>query len=83
MATAMDCIPPGSFVHGILQARTVEWVAISFSRESSLFRDQPVSPALQADSLLSKPSGKPIILFNPQQHHEQAAEAPNLTSASQ
>ena len=30
----MDCIPPGSSVHGILQARTLEWVAISFSRGS-------------------------------------------------
>ena len=28
---SMDCSPPGSFVHGILQARTLEWVAISFS----------------------------------------------------
>jgi len=28
----MDCSPPGSSVHGILQARTVEWVAIPFSR---------------------------------------------------
>ena len=27
----MDCSPPGSCVHGILQARTLEWVAISFS----------------------------------------------------
>ena len=31
----MDCSPPGSSVHGILQARILEWVAISFSRESS------------------------------------------------
>ena len=30
----MDCSPPGSSVHGILQARTLEWVAISFSRGS-------------------------------------------------
>ena len=30
-----DCSPPGSFVHGILQARILEWVAISFSRGSS------------------------------------------------
>ena len=29
----MDCSPPGSSVHGILQARTLEWVAISSSRE--------------------------------------------------
>ena len=28
----MDCSPPGSSVHGILQARVLEWVAISFSR---------------------------------------------------
>ena len=31
----MDCGLPGSFVHGILQARMLEWVAISFSRRSS------------------------------------------------
>ena len=31
----MDCSPPGSSVHGILRARTLEWVAISFSRGSS------------------------------------------------
>ena len=31
----MDCSPPGSSVHGILQARILEWVAISFSRETS------------------------------------------------
>ena len=31
----MDCSPPGSSVHGILQARILEWVAISFSMVSS------------------------------------------------
>ena len=36
----MDCSPPGSSVHGIFQARTPEWVAISFSRGSSWTRDQ-------------------------------------------
>ena len=30
----MDCSPPGSFVYGISQARTLEWVAISFSKGS-------------------------------------------------
>ena len=35
----MDCSPPGSSVHGILQARMLEWVAISFSRRSSQPRD--------------------------------------------
>ena len=33
--TPMICSPPGSSVHGILQAKVVEWVAISFSRGSS------------------------------------------------
>ena len=36
----MDWSLPGSSVHGILQARTVEWVAVPFSRGSSQFRDQ-------------------------------------------
>ena len=35
----MDCSPPGSSVHGILQARILEWVAISFSRGSSQTTD--------------------------------------------
>ena len=35
----MDCSPPGSSVHGILQARILEWVAISFSGGSSQSRD--------------------------------------------
>ena len=36
----MDGSPPGSSVHGISQARRLEWVAISFSRGSSSPRDQ-------------------------------------------
>ena len=36
----MDYSPPGASVHGISQARILEWVVISFSRGSSLPRDQ-------------------------------------------
>ena len=36
---SMDCSPPGSSVHGILQGRILEWVAIPFSRGSSQPRD--------------------------------------------
>ena len=36
----VDCSPPGSSLHGILQARILEWVAISFSRGSSQPRDR-------------------------------------------
>ena len=35
----MDCSPPDSSVHGISKARILEWVAISYSRGSSLTRD--------------------------------------------
>ena len=50
----MDCSPPGPSVHGISQARRLEWVAISFSRGSSqpgIEFTSPESPALQMDSL--------------------------------
>ena len=36
----MDCSLPGSSLHGILQARILEWVAISFSKGSSHARDR-------------------------------------------
>ena len=57
-----NCSPPGSSVHGILQARILEWVAISFSRGTS----QPRNWTLQADALptelLRKPWRKISIL---------------------
>ena len=51
-----DCSPQSSSVHGIVQARTRGWAAISFSRGSSWAR----SPAPWADSLPSEPRGKPF-----------------------
>ena len=54
----ISCSLPGFSVHGISQARSLEWVAISFSRGFSWPRDQTGSPALQADSLPSEPPGK-------------------------
>ena len=39
LCNSMNCSSPGSSVHGILQARMLEWVAIPFSRGSSQFRD--------------------------------------------
>ena len=49
-------------VHGILQARILEWVAFPFSRESSQLRIEPRSPTLQEDSLPSEPPGKPQLV---------------------
>ena len=40
LCNPMDCSPPGSSVHGILQARILEWIAVSFSGISSWPRDQ-------------------------------------------
>ena len=45
----MDCSPPGSSVHGILQARLLVWVAIPFSKGSSRARYQTCSSAVQVD----------------------------------
>ena len=55
----MDCSPPGSSVHGILQARVLEWVAMPSSKDLPDPGIEPGSPALRADSLLSEPPGKP------------------------
>ena len=40
LCDAMDSSPPGSSVHGILQARILQWAAMSSSRASSQPRDQ-------------------------------------------
>ena len=53
LCNLMDYGPLGSSVHGILQARILEWVAISFSMEFPDPGIKPRSPALQADSLPS------------------------------
>ena len=49
------CNPMDCTVHGILQARILDWVAVPFSTGST----QPRSPALQADSLPAELPGKP------------------------
>ena len=52
----VDCSLPGSSVHGISQARILE-----FAGDPSDLGIEPGSPALQADSLLSEPPGKAIL----------------------
>ena len=52
-------VPIDCTVHGILQARMLEWAAFPFSRRSSQpSEDEPRSLALQADSLPAEPQGK-------------------------
>ena len=55
----MDCSPPGSSVHGILQATILKWVAIPSPGDLPNPGIKPRSPALQADFLLSELPGKP------------------------
>ena len=55
----VDCSLLGSSVHGIFQARVLEWVAISFSRRSSQPRDWTRISRIAADALLFEPPGKP------------------------
>ena len=62
LCNLIDYSLPGSSVHGILQARILEWVTISSSRASSQPRDQRSLFCLvlwQADSLPLVPPGKP------------------------
>ena len=51
----MDCSPPGSSVHGILQTRILEWVAFSSPGDLPNPGIEPRSPALQTDALSSEP----------------------------
>ena len=53
------CNPMDYTVHGIVQARILEWVAFPFSSRSSWPGIEPGSPALQVDSLPTELSEKP------------------------
>ena len=44
---SMDCSLPGSSVHGIFQARVLEWVAIAFSPGGSVDKNLPVNAGTQ------------------------------------
>ena len=67
---SMDCSPPGSSIHGILQARIMEWVAIPSPGDLPDTRIESRSHALQADSFLpSEPPEKPQISWISPQHH--------------
>ena len=69
----MDCHPSGSFVHGLLQARILEWVAIPFSRGSSQPRDWTLISCL-ADrffTIWATREGSPSI-----EHHSSVAKTP-------
>ena len=44
LCNPMDCNPPGSSIHGFFQARILEWVDVSFSRDLPNPRTKPTPP---------------------------------------
>ena len=77
------CSPPGSSVHGILQARILEWVAICFSRDLPHPGIEPGSTALQTGCLLSEPPGKlpSCILNHNWKWHQEATPSTTITES--
>ena len=64
LCNPMGCSSPGSSVHGILQARILELVAISFSRGSSQFMNQihiSCGSLIVGGFFTDEPSGKPMV----------------------
>ena len=57
LCNPVDCSPPGSSVHGILQARILEWVAILFSRGFS----QPRNRTLVSSRGFSQPRNRTLV----------------------
>ena len=70
----MDSSPPGSSVHGILQAKILEWAAISFPR--SLAYSLPNTLEISLLSLTPSGISKLIILLYP--YHQETALSPHL-----
>ena len=60
----MNCSPPDFSVHGISQARILEWVVTASSRDlpaPGIKPVSPASPALAGGFFITEPSGKPFI----------------------
>ena len=63
LSDPIDCSLPGSSIHGISQARILEWVAIFFSRGSSRPRIEPTSSTLAGGFFTAEPPGRPKLQF--------------------
>ena len=70
------CDPMDCMVHGILQARTLEWVAFPSPGDLPNPGTEPRSPALQVNSLPAEPQGKP-------KHHKGRDYRPSFNVAYQ
>ena len=61
LRSPVDCSPLGVSVCGILQARILEWVAISYPTDPPDSGMEPASPALEGGFFPTLPPGKPIL----------------------
>ena len=61
--TPMDCSLPRSFVHGILQAKILEWIASSSPGDLLYLGIDPHLLHWQADSFTTEPPGKPLCIY--------------------
>ena len=66
----MDCSQPSSSVHEIIQARILEWVAISFWRGPFQPRDRTLVSCLAGGFSTAVPPGKPLCYFRAKQKFE-------------
>ena len=57
----MDCRPPGSFIHGIFQARILECVVMPFSRGSLQARDRTCFSCISGKFFTTEPPGNPQL----------------------
>ena len=64
LCDSVDCSPPGSSVHGILQARILEWVAFPSTGDLPNPEIKSGSPALRVNCLQSEQSGEPSFYLN-------------------
>ena len=61
----MDCSPPASYVHAIIQARIWEWVAVPSPGglpDPGMETESPAAPTLQADSSLLSHQKTPMLV---------------------
>ena len=69
-----DCRLPGDSVHGILQARILEWVAIPFFRGSSWPRDWTCGSCIAGRFFTAEPPGQPIFILPPKSFSVSASQ---------
>ena len=76
LCNPMDCSPPGSSVHGILQARVLEWVPCSPPGDLPNPGIKPRAPALAGRFFTTEPPGKPLLLARSSRMHRKPRELP-------